>query len=205
MSWVESGGGRDHLVQLSVAESLSIIRNVSVPRGVTHLDLEGLVPGSRYRVEIISQAGPHRTSSQTAIGYTGREAAPLHVPVPLRVPAPLRVPVLVASLARGWGPKGAPGLSCSRVLCPRPCSTTGARLLLRMLGPALILGPGVQWGTLGAFPTRWDRVSGAMVVTCVITWDRGSSLDLGATCCSQHFLGNIFGARGPAAPSFIPK
>uniref|UniRef100_A0A8B9UNQ9 protein-tyrosine-phosphatase n=1 Tax=Anas zonorhyncha TaxID=75864 RepID=A0A8B9UNQ9_9AVES len=97
-------GGRDHLVQLSVAESLSIIRNVSVPRGVTHLDLEGLVPGSRYRVEIISQAGPHRTSSQTAIGYTGREAAPLCVP------DPLHVPVLVASLARGWGPKGAPGL-----------------------------------------------------------------------------------------------
>ncbi|NXT59392.1 PTPRV phosphatase, partial [Pluvianellus socialis] len=70
VSWVESGGGRDHLVQLSVAESLSVIRNVSVPRGVTHLDLEGLVPGSRYRVEIISQAGPHRISSQTAIGYT---------------------------------------------------------------------------------------------------------------------------------------
>ncbi|XP_009708379.1 PREDICTED: receptor-type tyrosine-protein phosphatase V-like [Cariama cristata] len=70
VSWVESGGGRDHLVQLSVAESLSIIRNVSVPRGVTQLDLEGLVPGSRYRVEIISQAGPHRISSQTAIGYT---------------------------------------------------------------------------------------------------------------------------------------
>ncbi|XP_058711741.1 receptor-type tyrosine-protein phosphatase V-like isoform X3 [Poecile atricapillus] len=70
VSWVESGGGRDHLVQLSVAESLSIIRNVSVPRGVTQLDLAGLVPGSRYRVEIISQAGPHRISSQTAIGYT---------------------------------------------------------------------------------------------------------------------------------------
>ncbi|NWV64441.1 PTPRV phosphatase, partial [Malurus elegans] len=70
VSWVESGGGRDHLVQLSVAESLSIIRNVSVPRGVTQLDLEGLMPGSRYRVEIISQAGPHRISSQTAIGYT---------------------------------------------------------------------------------------------------------------------------------------
>ncbi|XP_064327986.1 receptor-type tyrosine-protein phosphatase V-like isoform X2 [Phalacrocorax carbo] len=70
VSWVESGGGRDHLVQLSAAESLSIIRNVSVPRGVTQLELDGLVPGSRYRVEIISQAGPHRTSSQTAIGYT---------------------------------------------------------------------------------------------------------------------------------------
>lgn len=80
MSWVESGGGRDHLVQLSVAESLSIIRNVSVPRGVTQLDLEGLVPGSRYRVEIISQAGPHRISSQTAIGYTGRNTAPLLSP-----------------------------------------------------------------------------------------------------------------------------
>lgn len=76
VSWVESGGGRDHLVQLSVAESLSIIRNVSVPRGVTQLDLEGLVPGSRYRVEIISQAGPHRISSQTAIGYTGRAQLP---------------------------------------------------------------------------------------------------------------------------------
>ncbi|XP_015506403.1 receptor-type tyrosine-protein phosphatase V-like isoform X2 [Parus major] len=70
VSWVESGGGRDHLVQLSVAESLSIIRNVSVPRGVTQLVLAGLVPGSRYRVEIISQAGPHRISSQTAVGYT---------------------------------------------------------------------------------------------------------------------------------------
>ncbi|XP_062450971.1 receptor-type tyrosine-protein phosphatase V-like isoform X5 [Rhea pennata] len=70
VSWVESGGGREHLVQLSVAESLSIIRNVSVPHGVTHLDLDGLVPGSQYRVEIFSQAGPHRSSSQTAIGYT---------------------------------------------------------------------------------------------------------------------------------------
>ncbi|NXA54303.1 PTPRV phosphatase, partial [Nothocercus julius] len=70
VSWVESGGGREHLVQLSVAESLSIIRNVSVPRGVNHIDLEGLVPGSRYRVEIFSQAGPHRSSSQTVIGYT---------------------------------------------------------------------------------------------------------------------------------------
>ncbi|XP_009997936.1 PREDICTED: receptor-type tyrosine-protein phosphatase V-like [Chaetura pelagica] len=70
VSWVESGSGREHLVQLSVAESLSIIRNVSVPRGVTQIDLEGLVPGSRYRVEIISQAGPHRISSQTVIGYT---------------------------------------------------------------------------------------------------------------------------------------
>ncbi|XP_032305178.1 receptor-type tyrosine-protein phosphatase V-like isoform X2 [Coturnix japonica] len=68
VSWVESGGGREHLVQLLVAES--IIRNVSVPHGVTHLDLEGLVPGSQYQVEIISQAGPHRISSQTAIGYT---------------------------------------------------------------------------------------------------------------------------------------
>lgn len=71
MSWMESGGGRDHWVQLYADESLSIIRNVSVPRGVTHVDLDGLVPGARYRVEIISQAGPHRTSSQTAIGYTG--------------------------------------------------------------------------------------------------------------------------------------
>ncbi|NXE71169.1 PTPRV phosphatase, partial [Calcarius ornatus] len=81
VSWVESGGGRDHLVQLSVAESLSIIRNVSVPRGVTQLALGGLVPGSRYRVEIISQAGPHRISSQTAIGYTGTAQLPCsHLP-----------------------------------------------------------------------------------------------------------------------------
>ncbi|NXA42281.1 PTPRV phosphatase, partial [Eudromia elegans] len=70
VSWVESGGGREHLVQLSAAESLSIIRNVSVPHGVNHIDLKGLVPGSRYRVEIFSQAGPHRSSSQTVIGYT---------------------------------------------------------------------------------------------------------------------------------------
>lgn len=72
VSWLESGGARDHLVQLSVAESLSVVRNVSVPRGVTQLVLGGLVPGSRYRLEIISQAGPHRISSQTAVGYTGR-------------------------------------------------------------------------------------------------------------------------------------
>ena len=91
VSWVESGGGREHLVQLSVAESLSVIRNVSVPRGVNQLDLEGLVPGSRYRVEIISQAGPHRISSQTAIGYTGRNTASLH-------PSPSLVP----SLALTW-------------------------------------------------------------------------------------------------------
>ncbi|KYO33228.1 receptor-type tyrosine-protein phosphatase beta [Alligator mississippiensis] len=77
VSWMESGGGRDHWVQLYADESLSIIRNVSVPRGVTHVDLDGLVPGARYRVEIISQAGPHRTSSQTAIGYTA-PLMPLH-------------------------------------------------------------------------------------------------------------------------------
>ncbi|NXG41131.1 PTPRV phosphatase, partial [Psilopogon haemacephalus] len=70
VSWVEAGGGREHLVQLSVAESLSVVRNVSVPRGLSQVALEGLVPGSRYRVEIISQAGPHRISSQTAVGYT---------------------------------------------------------------------------------------------------------------------------------------
>uniref|UniRef100_A0A674GKX2 protein-tyrosine-phosphatase n=1 Tax=Taeniopygia guttata TaxID=59729 RepID=A0A674GKX2_TAEGU len=97
VSWVESGGGRDHLVQLSVAESLSIIRNVSVPRGVTQLDLEGLVPGSRYRVEIISQAGPHRISSQTAIGYT--------VPLPPRSLS--ASPVGVGALAVRW--EAAPG------------------------------------------------------------------------------------------------
>ncbi|XP_072774899.1 receptor-type tyrosine-protein phosphatase V isoform X2 [Taeniopygia guttata] len=97
VSWVESGGGRDHLVQLSVAESLSIIRNVSVPRGVTQLDLEGLVPGSRYRVEIISQAGPHRISSQTAIGYT--------VPLPPRSLS--ASPVGVGALAVCW--EAAPG------------------------------------------------------------------------------------------------
>ncbi|NWY71114.1 PTPRV phosphatase, partial [Erithacus rubecula] len=98
VSWVESGGGRDHLVQLSVAESLSIIRNVSVPRGVSQLELQGLVPGSRYRVEIISQAGPHRISSQTAIGYT--------VPLPPRSLS--ASPVSTArALAVRWDP--APG------------------------------------------------------------------------------------------------
>ncbi|OWK56487.1 Receptor-type tyrosine-protein phosphatase V [Lonchura striata] len=97
VSWVESGGGRDHLVQLSVAESLSIIRNVSVPRGVTQLDLEGLVPGSRYRVEIISQAGPHRISSQTAIGYTA--------PLPPRSLS--ASPVSAGALAVRW--EAAPG------------------------------------------------------------------------------------------------
>ncbi|XP_054032254.1 receptor-type tyrosine-protein phosphatase V-like [Dryobates pubescens] len=70
VSWVESGGGRDHLVQLSAAESLEVVRNLSVPRGVSQLALGGLVPGSRYRLQVISQAGPHRTSSQTAVGYT---------------------------------------------------------------------------------------------------------------------------------------
>ncbi|NWY27684.1 PTPRV phosphatase, partial [Pheucticus melanocephalus] len=96
VSWVESGGGRDHLVQLSVAESLSIIRNVSVPRGVTQLALQGLVPGSRYRVEIISQAGPHRISSQTAIGYT----------VPL-APRSLSASPMARALAVHW--EAAPG------------------------------------------------------------------------------------------------
>ena len=146
VSWVESGGGRDHLVQLSVAESLSIIRNVSVPRGVTQLDLEGLVPGSRYRVEIISQAGPHRISSQTAIGYTGRNAASLH-------PSPSLVPSLALTW-RGAGDQdgGVLGLFCKRALIPCPCNPTGACLLLKMLafflGPSLILSPAAQWGML---------------------------------------------------------
>lgn len=71
VGWMESGMEGDHWVQLYADESLSIIRNVSVRRGAAHVDLDGLVPGARYRVEIVSQAGPHRTSSQTAVGYTG--------------------------------------------------------------------------------------------------------------------------------------
>ncbi|CAM4610594.1 receptor-type tyrosine-protein phosphatase V-like [Lepidochelys kempii] len=70
VGWMESGVEGDHWVQLYADESLSIIRNVSVRRGAAHVDLDGLVPGARYWVEIVSQAGPHRTSSQTAIGYT---------------------------------------------------------------------------------------------------------------------------------------
>uniref|UniRef100_A0A674J523 protein-tyrosine-phosphatase n=1 Tax=Terrapene triunguis TaxID=2587831 RepID=A0A674J523_9SAUR len=70
VGWMELGGAGDHWVQLYADESLSIIRNVSVRRGAAHVDLDGLVPGARYRVEVVSRAGPHRTSSQTAIGYT---------------------------------------------------------------------------------------------------------------------------------------
>ncbi|XP_065448416.1 receptor-type tyrosine-protein phosphatase V-like isoform X6 [Chrysemys picta bellii] len=70
VGWMELGGAGDHWVQLYADESLSIIRNVSVRRGAAHVDFDGLVPGVRYRVEVVLQAGPHRTSSQTAIGYT---------------------------------------------------------------------------------------------------------------------------------------
>ncbi|XP_042322212.1 receptor-type tyrosine-protein phosphatase V-like isoform X3 [Sceloporus undulatus] len=70
VSWTESGRGREYWVQLYSDESLSIIRNVSVPHGTTQMTLDNLVPGTRYRVEIVSRAGPHYISSQTAIGYT---------------------------------------------------------------------------------------------------------------------------------------
>uniref|UniRef100_A0A8C5T618 protein-tyrosine-phosphatase n=1 Tax=Malurus cyaneus samueli TaxID=2593467 RepID=A0A8C5T618_9PASS len=109
VSWVESGGGRDHLVQLSVAESLSIIRNVSVPRGVTQLDLEGLVPGSRYRVEIISQAGPHRISSQTAIGYTGTAQPP--APASLHTLSCMATALQLSASFPSWTPAAPTNLS----------------------------------------------------------------------------------------------
>uniref|UniRef100_A0A452GN22 protein-tyrosine-phosphatase n=1 Tax=Gopherus agassizii TaxID=38772 RepID=A0A452GN22_9SAUR len=67
VGWMELGWAGDHWVQLYADESQSIIRNTSVQRGAAHIDLDGLVPGTRYRVEIVSQAGPHRTSSHTAI------------------------------------------------------------------------------------------------------------------------------------------
>ncbi|XP_054837704.1 receptor-type tyrosine-protein phosphatase V-like isoform X2 [Eublepharis macularius] len=70
VSWMESGQGREYWIQLYSDESLSIIRNLSVPHGTTQVILDGLVPGTRYRVEIVSRAGPHYVSSQTAIGYT---------------------------------------------------------------------------------------------------------------------------------------
>ncbi|KAM3840465.1 LOW QUALITY PROTEIN: receptor-type tyrosine-protein phosphatase V-like [Vipera latastei] len=70
VSWIESGRGRGYWVQLYSEESLSIIQNVSVPHGITKVTLDNLVPGTRYRVEIVSRAGPHYISSQTAIGYT---------------------------------------------------------------------------------------------------------------------------------------
>ncbi|XP_053249683.1 receptor-type tyrosine-protein phosphatase V-like isoform X1 [Podarcis raffonei] len=70
VSWMESGRGREYWVQLYSGESLSVIRNVSVPHGTTQVTLDSLVPGTQYRVEIVSKAGPHHISSQTAIGYT---------------------------------------------------------------------------------------------------------------------------------------
>ncbi|XP_066480776.1 receptor-type tyrosine-protein phosphatase V-like [Tiliqua scincoides] len=69
-SWMESGRGREYWVQLYSDESLSIIRNVSVPHGTTQVTFDDLVPGTRYRVEVISRAGPHFISSETAIGHT---------------------------------------------------------------------------------------------------------------------------------------
>lgn len=76
VSWMESGRGREYWVQLYAGESLSIIRNVSVPHGTTQVTLDSLVPGTQYRVEIVSRAGPHHISSQTAIGYTGTMLPP---------------------------------------------------------------------------------------------------------------------------------
>ncbi|XP_061487825.1 receptor-type tyrosine-protein phosphatase V-like isoform X3 [Rhineura floridana] len=70
VSWMESGRGREYWVQLYSDESLSVIRNVSVPHGTTQVTLNNLVPGTQYRVEILSRAGPHHISSQAAIGYT---------------------------------------------------------------------------------------------------------------------------------------
>lgn len=70
-SWTESGRGREYWVQLYSDESLSIIRNVSVPHGTTQVTFDDLVPGTRYRVEVVSRAGPHFISSETAIGHTG--------------------------------------------------------------------------------------------------------------------------------------
>lgn len=71
VSWMEPGRGRESWVHLYSDESLTVIRNVSVPHGTTQVTLEGLVPGSRYRVELVSRAGPLHISSQTAVGYTG--------------------------------------------------------------------------------------------------------------------------------------
>ncbi|XP_048353842.1 receptor-type tyrosine-protein phosphatase V-like [Sphaerodactylus townsendi] len=70
VSWMELGQGREYWIQLYLDESLSIIRNLSVPHGTTQVAIDGLVAGTRYRVEIVSRAGPHYVSSQTAIGYT---------------------------------------------------------------------------------------------------------------------------------------
>ncbi|XP_015280159.1 PREDICTED: receptor-type tyrosine-protein phosphatase V-like, partial [Gekko japonicus] len=70
VSWMESGQGREYWIQLYSDESLSVIRNLSVPHGTAEVPIDGLVEGARYRVEIVSRAGPHYVSSQTAIGYT---------------------------------------------------------------------------------------------------------------------------------------
>ncbi|XP_077191214.1 receptor-type tyrosine-protein phosphatase V-like isoform X2 [Paroedura picta] len=70
VSWMESGQGREYWIQLYSDESLSVIRNLSVPHGTAQVPIDGLVAGARYRVEIVSRAGPHYVSSRTAIGYT---------------------------------------------------------------------------------------------------------------------------------------
>lgn len=81
VSWMESGQGREYWIQLYSDESLSVIRNLSVPHGTAQVPIDGLVAGTRYRVEIVSRAGPHYVSSQTAIGYTGMIEAPCALPL----------------------------------------------------------------------------------------------------------------------------
>ncbi|XP_078500293.1 receptor-type tyrosine-protein phosphatase V-like [Lissotriton helveticus] len=76
VSWTLVDGGGDLWLLLYTDHSWLPVQNVSLEPGVTNFTVDGLHPGTRYYLQVVSQAGPYLTASPRVTGYTYPLAPP---------------------------------------------------------------------------------------------------------------------------------
>ncbi|KAJ1139357.1 hypothetical protein NDU88_005732 [Pleurodeles waltl] len=70
VNWTTVDGGGEFWLLLYTDHSQFPVQNVSLEPGVTDFTMDGLHPGTRYYLQVVSQAGPYRTASPRVTGYT---------------------------------------------------------------------------------------------------------------------------------------
>ncbi|XP_029428450.1 receptor-type tyrosine-protein phosphatase V-like isoform X2 [Rhinatrema bivittatum] len=69
--WEKSSGSRDrYQLTLHKVDPRTLVKNISVGKDVTHLELLGLIPGTQYVVQVTAISGAYGASSQDAKAWT---------------------------------------------------------------------------------------------------------------------------------------
>uniref|UniRef100_A0A4W2I0Y9 protein-tyrosine-phosphatase n=1 Tax=Bos indicus x Bos taurus TaxID=30522 RepID=A0A4W2I0Y9_BOBOX len=140
-SWVHALGGRDGY-RVTLYQAGVQVRSSPVGAHVDSASFLALTPGTEYKVEVVTQAGPLRAVAASAAGWT-----PPVVPAELLVS--MQAGSAVVSLAWASGPLGHGAchaqLSGARLLSrEQPLALGQARLVLRDLTPGRNLSLTVQ-------------------------------------------------------------